>query len=181
MKLQIKKNSQPFKEMQKAFADPTAIRKLFPILGTLLVRDAKAGAREKIGGNFGQQIAQSVRYEDRQNTLTVGATHPVAKHKHFGGTITAPGKGPGAKGAKALTIPISERAKGKTARQFNNTFILARPGKNAIIMQTVNGVALPLFVLVKSVTQRGVHWFPEGRRVEKNMRRAMQIWLASRR
>ena len=179
MRLVLKANSRPFREMRMFVR--AARKTLFPLIGTLISREAKRGARQKVGGGFGNDIANSVSYSTTGNRLTVGASHFAASHKNFGGTITAPGKGPGAKGAKALTIPLTEAARGKSARQFNNTFLLVRPGRNTIIMQSVgDGAARPLFVLVTSVTQKGTHWFPGRAKQEKIVAQAIKLWFKRR-
>ena len=68
-----------------------------------------------------------------------------ARIHEFGGVIRP-------RNAEALTIPIAPEAEGRKARSFKDTFLLAREGQPALIMQRVEGdKPKALYVLQKLV------------------------------
>jgi hypothetical protein len=139
------------------------------------------GARSVIGGNFGDQIARSVSHEHTEKTLTVGATHYAASHKQEGGKISAPGKGPGATGAKMLAIPIDPAAKGKSPREVNGLFLLiSKEGKGKAFLAKDDGLGglTMMFVLIKSVKQRKYPWFPVGKKAQEEIDKGIKFWLS---
>ena len=91
-------------------------------------------------------LLNSVQRSHNENSAFVFSRDKRAAIHEFGGTIV-PRK------AKALTIPISPLARGKTARYFSRTetFLLKREGKRALIMLKRDGKVLPLYVLLDSV------------------------------
>ena len=90
------------------------------------------------------------------NAVTVTITHPAFAQKVFGGTITA-------KAAGALTIPVEERAYGRTTATFEAEtglkLFLLRTGKGAfqnacLAVKDNNAKGFTVeYVLTKSVTQ----------------------------
>jgi hypothetical protein len=150
-----------------AVIDPKRRKPIMAKIGYMVAREAKANARAK-GGKFWADIAGSVSYQATENEVVVGASHEASAHKHFGGWIEAPGKGPGAKKAKALTIPISPIAKGHSAGELATQFNLFRV-KDILFghLKSGEGEAIPLFVLKKRVFHRASPWFPTNRQVFK--------------
>lgn len=127
---------------------------------------AMKNAMAKGGRRLWRAIARSV--EVREQTLdgvSVSATHPAAAQKQFGGVIEAPGKGPWAKGAGALTIPIpGTRAEGRMAGEFGELVLIQRSGGKApLLVKPAKGRAdfEPLFVLVKRTRRQSADpWWP---------------------
>lgn len=141
---------------------PPLRRQLFRFIGSYVSRLAKDNARAKGGRKFWKQIANSVRMEAYDEGAVIGATHYAASHKHAGGAIAAPGKGPMSRKREFLTIPITDKAKGRNANDFTNTFIANSKAGNPIIFKKLSdGGIFPLFVLKKSVFQKAYPWFPE--------------------
>ena len=141
---------------------------LFRAVGKKVVRQAKDNARKRgKGSSFWKSIAESVSCVYSNNSLVVGSTHHVSAHKQFGGTISAPGRGEGSKHASYLTIPIAPESKGKRVRDFNGFFgIKSKAGNTMFSIKDGKGFK-PLFVLVKSVTQKAYPWFPEGTQLDR--------------
>jgi hypothetical protein len=91
------------------------------------------------------------------NSISVSVTHPAIAQKVFGGTITA-------KAAGALTLPVEERAYGRTAGNFEAEtglkLFLLKIGKstanhfgNAVLAVKEAGHITVEYILTKSVTQ----------------------------
>lgn len=150
-------------------------KRLFSLLGMALKKKARANAREHShGGQFWPSIADSVGYRSDTDGVIVGAMHEAAAQKQLGGTIEAPGKGPGAKGAKALTIPIDDRAKGLSAGELNSRWRLFRlPGTN-VLAANIDGQTVGMYALVKSVTQKPEPWFPDEGDVNRSISKAIR-------
>lgn len=91
------------------------------------------------------------------NTVTVTINHPAFAQKVFGGTISA-------KEAGALTIPVEEKAYGRTAQTFEREtglkLFLIKTGKgsfeNAVLaVKDDSGKGFTVeYILTKSVTQK---------------------------
>jgi hypothetical protein len=116
--------------------------------------------------HFWLQVSRSVQNPVIQGARTVSVTinDPRIAQKVFGGTITA-------KRAGALTIPVSEKAYGRTAATFEREtglklFLLKKktgtPGRGqtgpsnlerAVLAAVVNGHIEVEYLLTKSVTQ----------------------------
>lgn len=109
--------------------------------------------------HFWLQVAQSVNQPVMENPTTVSVTisDPRFAQKLLGGTIRA-------KNAGALTIPVEERAYGRSARTFEAEtglkLFLVRTGKsdfqNAVLAVHEHGQAgfTVEYILTKSVTQK---------------------------
>jgi len=108
---------------------PPARRRVLGAIGFRVAKDAKANARAKGGKSFWASIARSVSYQVDPDAVTIGASHVAGGFKETGGTIRAPGKGPFAKGAKWLTIPISNISKGKSVGELRSKYKIFRLGK----------------------------------------------------
>lgn len=172
--------SGPVPELEKALpvlTPPQRVR-LFRTIGIALANDARKAARLKHataktpstgGGGFWARIAGSISYVADVNGATIGASHEAAAHKQTGGTISAPGKGAGATGAKFLTIPVDKLSRGKSVGELKTRFIIFRAGD--CLFGYPRGVKtskeIPpklLYVLRKSVKQHAEPWFPDGAR-----------------
>lgn len=136
-------------------------------VGFLVARDAKTNARamhnkarhpSKRGGGFWAKIAQSVSFEATEDQVTIGAAHEAAMQKEKGGKISAPGKGPGAKGARFLTIPINDKARGYSVGELAGKYEFFRV--RDMICAMVDGHVEPFYLLRKSVFQKAQPWFP---------------------
>lgn len=110
--------------------------------------------------HFWLQVGRSVQNPEQTgyNSVSVTISDPRFAQKVFGGTITA-------KRAGALTIPVSERAYGRTASTFEREtglkLILIKTGgsksngfENAVLAAKVNGGLEVEYLLTKSVTQQ---------------------------
>lgn len=83
-----------------------ASRSLLLRIGQLGSRLARQRARAKGGRSFWQEIADSIQVHEEGNAVSIGATHVAARIKHFGGRVSAPGRGAGSLHRRALAIPI---------------------------------------------------------------------------
>ncbi len=117
---------------------------------TTLMAKASARGRSK-GGRFWPSIARQTRVASADDSgAVIRCYHFAGAQKEFGGIISA-------KGAGALTIPISPAAKGKRAGEFQETFV----AKGVIFRKKGKKGVEPLFVLKKSVSQRPEPWWPK--------------------
>ncbi len=129
---------------------------------------AQRNARAKGGRRFWRDVARSINVRSvGPDGIEVFSDHVAAAQKQFGGTIAAPGKSPYSKGAKALTIPISEEAEGRTAAEFalggRKLFVLGKEAENrmGILGYSEDGEFHALFVLRKRVEQKADPFFPK--------------------
>jgi hypothetical protein len=83
-----------------------ASRSLLLRIGQLGSRLARQRAMAKGGRSFWQEIADSIQVHEEGQTVSIGATHVAARIKHFGGRVSAPGRGAGSLHRRALAIPI---------------------------------------------------------------------------
>jgi len=109
--------------------------------------------------HFWQQVAQSVSQPEQTgfNAVSVSITDPRFAQKLFGGTIRA-------KNAEALTIPVEERAYGRTAATFEREtglkLFLVKTGNSGLedaVLAVKEDPKAKMFtveyLLTKSVTQ----------------------------
>lgn len=155
---------------------------------------AQTNAIAKGGRRLWREIARSVAVDQVSNDgVRVRATHPAAGHKHKGGPIEAPGKGPWAKGAQSLAIPLSgSPAEGRMPGEFKGMFRL--PGTNVLAIKATNAMRdrsgryirrdkanpiVAMFVLVKKTKpQRANPWWPENAYVNRlGLKLAAQMLL----
>lgn len=152
--------------------------------------------RKSKGGNFWDSIANETNSKPSDgDSVVVGNSHPVARHKEVGGWIRAPGKGPGAltPPRKWLTIPVgkakeeqkksSDYEPGTTVfRRVNNQLALifevkswktATKGKNKG-KQVPDELGDLLFVCKKAVYQKPEHWFPTEAEVMEISRKVIE-------
>jgi len=160
--IQVKYDAKYFDDLQKDLKSdlPRTLR----FFGALFDRRSKAEARKHSkGGRFWASIANSITTDASNDNVSVGAVHYAAGHKHTGGTISAPGSGPGSRNSQNLTIPIDEEAKGKNVNDFRSEdllFLKSRKGNKIIFKKMADGEIKPLYVLKKAVYQRPEPWFP---------------------
>ena len=131
-------------------------------------------AREKIGGDFGDQIARESIQTDETNPMVhrlyLGGTNGViAEHIHNGGVIRP--KPP----RKYLAIPIDPSAKGLYAREYPADLVLIRrkndgPNGRAYLAKPMKRKIKPIYVLKNSVYQPPRPWFPTESEVEEATR-----------
>jgi hypothetical protein len=146
-------------ETRKWFLDQVGYRVMLKAKANARERHAKAKRPSRLGGGFWAAIADSCSYVAAEAKVTVGAAHYAAGFKQTGGTIRAPGKGPGSKHARALTIPIHPLAYGHSAGELSSLGIF-RVGRT-LGFRDETGQYIALFALVKSVFQRPDPWFPD--------------------
>lgn len=138
-----------------------------------IAMEARNNARAKGGRRWWKELARSLQVRQvTDDSIEVGTDYRGAALKQFGGRIT-PDK------AKALTIPISDEAKGKTAYDFERTgkdlFVVSvktgDPGTLGVLgydkSTRKKGVYAfqPLFVLRTSAYQEPDPWFPMPNRI----------------
>lgn len=145
--------------------------------GNSVAKSARANALEKGGRNFWRGIARSVRLKRAsESSMIVGSDHFAAAQKQFGGEIRAKNK-------QALTIPVSEEAKGKTAREFKSggRLLFTVPGRDprtlGILGYSAHGEFFPMFVLRKSVNQKAEPWFPQEDEITSLGMNEAAFWL----
>ena len=150
------------------------------IWGASVAKSARANARSR-GRNFWETIAKSVAVDEVSETsVTVGASRE-AVHKQYGGDIVAKNK-------SALTIPIADEAKGKTAGELEmggrELFVVngfkSDPNTIGILGYSPRyGEFRPLFALRKKVTQKAEPWFPDEAEVAEIGIKEAAYWLAT--
>lgn len=103
----------------------------------------------------------------------------IARVHEFGVTITP-------KKAKALTIPLNEEAAGKSARDFNNLFLLDPDNDgDGILAMEVGGEIKPMYVLTKEVKIPERSYIRKGfdkniKKIQKRTEQAIRAVIAGR-
>ena len=125
---------------------------------------AEKRAREKIGGDFGDQIAKnSIQTDDsdpnRHTIYTGGENGYIADHIHFGGVIRP-------RVRRYLAIPVDDDVKGKYPREYPGKLVFLRkkdegPNGRAYLAKPMKRKIKPLWMLKRSVNQRPRPWWPE--------------------
>ena len=125
---------------------------------------AEKRAREKIGGDFGDEIAKhSILTDDsdpnRHTIYTGGENGYIADHIHFGGVIRP-------RVRKYLAIPVDDDVKGKYPREYSGKLVFLRkkdegPHGRAYLAKPMKRKIKPLWMLKRSVNQRPRPWWPE--------------------
>jgi len=177
--------------------DPAGRTKLLDRIGFNVLQDVKAAAIAKwpkLGYAFAEEASYNVH---GAASVEVGTSHVAAGIRQTGGPISAPGKGPGATGARMLTIPVAPEAKGKTAGQLRKAgwTIFAIPGKPAPARfllgyrlkasrckrkrkgKATRPTAQLLYVLKKSVYHPADPWFPSEDRLFRSVSQAVAFAL----
>lgn len=157
--------------------------KVLERVGGEVANEARNNAYSRPGRSFWRNIGNSVSMQKKGQSVIVGSVHEAAAQKQFGGPIEAPGKGPGALGAKALTIPLGEardnRWNTRDAKEKFNLFLVKSNGKSILFgslksRSKKKREAQPLFLLKKRVMQQADPWFPEGGQLERAISRGIE-------
>jgi hypothetical protein len=163
-------------------ASPEAKRRALDIVGRGLRDTARKNARAKGGRGFWARIAGSVDYSlEGSDSVVVGATHYAARHKQFGGVISAPGKGAGSFRARMLAIPLPNCPRGKRSpRDWAPGELFRIKGKKGPLLARTKGKgknkALEIiFALRKSVEQRPDPWWPDAAQIDTAIRRGIRV------
>jgi hypothetical protein len=120
--------------------------------GRAVAVQAQRNARAKGGRRFWGELARSVNVRRVDGgAAEVYSDHVAAAQKQYGGPIEAPGRGPGAKGAKALTIPLpGTPAEGRTAADFGGKLFLVKPeDEGGLLCANIGGEFMALFAVRK--------------------------------
>jgi len=131
--------------------------------GQAVAKQARDTARARPGKRFWADLARSVQVRAvAEESVSVHSTHVAAAQKQFGGPIV-----PKPGGARALTIPITDEARGKRAAEFEaggrDLFVLPRDqGDTVGILGYSDGrdTFHALFVLRRRVVQKPEPWWP---------------------
>ncbi len=160
-------------------SNPSERRELFAMIRGAMKNSLKKAALAKKKSGFWLEVAKTVTGESDANSAIAGATHPAAAIRQFGGTISAPGQDSLATGAKYLSIPVSDRAKGKSPKQFPDLFFVMASGGGKYLFDAAHEGEL-MYVLKKSVTHPADPWVPSESQIGKDLRKATKAWLDSR-
>ena len=149
--------------------------KLYKFWSADVAKAAKRSARSHSrGGPFWPSIAQAVHVASvGSGGASIVCDHVAGRQKELGGTIRA-------KTAGALTIPVTEAAKGKRAWEFaadlGVTLFAPRGGHS--IGYSEEGKYVPVYALVQSVKQSPEPWWPRPEQVmamgQKELDRMLQ-------
>ena len=125
---------------------------------TVVKQAAEKNLRDRIGGDFGHDLARSAVQIDeaplRHEVYVGGENGYIAEHVHTGGVIRP-------KNSKYLAIPIDRSVKGLFAREVPDLVFMRANGK-AFLARQMKRKIKPLFVLVKRTKpQRPRPWFPD--------------------
>ena len=125
---------------------------------TVVKQAAEKNLRDRIGGDFGHDLARSAVQIDetplRHDVYVGGENGYIAEHVHTGGVIRP-------KNSKYLAIPIDRSVKGLFAREVPDLVFMRANGK-AFLARQMKRKIKPLFVLVKQTKpQRPRPWFPD--------------------
>ena len=113
-----------------------ASRSLLLRIGQLAANLARRRAYAKGGRSFWREIGDTIQVHEEEGRVVVGATHVAAGVKHFGGTVSAPGRGPGSLHRRALAIPIGRARANRwdTDEAQEAGYELFRPRGSSILM-----------------------------------------------
>jgi len=123
--------------------------KALPIAAAIVQSQAKAlcvvGKYPAGSGIVGGNLRNSIYAIVKGNVAYIGSNLIYAAMQEFGGAVTPVY-------AKALTIPISPRAYGKRAGDFDDLFMIERDGKPPVLARKRGEEIEVMFVLLKKVT-----------------------------
>lgn len=152
---------------------PEALQNFLRVAGALIANDARGNLMAKGWKRLGHQIRETVNFQILgANQLEVGATHVAAGMRHFGGTISAPGKSPLALKRQWLTIPLrGSPAQGLSVGKMKMAgWRIFRPkGRKVLMGYRGKGDAVPLFALAKSVKHPASPWFPTSAQISARL------------
>ena len=174
-----------------------AARNILLRVGHLASNMAKRNAYAKGGRSFWRDIGDSIHVvQPSPGEVIVGAAHVAAGIKHFGGRVSAPGRGAGSLHRKALAIPIglARANRWDTDEAQQNGYDLFRPRGSSILFgrlraggrgrgrgrrRGANAATQPaeqaemLFVLRKSAQIPADPFWPEDTDIERMIRQAI--------
>ena len=144
--------------------------------------EARGNARKKGGRRYWQELARSIRVKSISATeAEISSDYKGAVIKQYGGEIRPVN-------AKALTVPISSEARGRTAYEIERTgkklFVISQktgdPGTVGVLGYTRTRKSgdsdfRPLFVLRTRVFQEADAWFGSADQVMRLARREAEI------
>lgn len=144
--------------------------------------EARKNARAKGGRRYWQELARSIRVKSISATeAEISSDYKGAVIKQYGGEIRPVN-------AKALTVPVSPEAKGRTAYEIERTgkklFVISQktgdPGTVGVLgyartRKSGDSDFRPLFVLRTRVFQEADPWFPPADQVMRLARREAEI------
>lgn len=150
----------------------------FKSWGNAVTKAAKASARAKGGKSFWRGVADKTRLAKSDDTgAIVECDHPAGAFKETGGVIRPRYK-------KALTIPISDEARGKTFDDFvdggRELFTINSKKTDTIGITGYvddNDNFHALFALRTKVTQKPDPWFPSDETIGKLGLKEADLWL----
>lgn len=177
----VKITKNPFATIIGHAENASERRQLFAVIRATMERSLKDAAIAKGGRSFWRDVADSVTGESDADSAIVGATHPAAAIRQYGGTISAPGKGPLSTGADNLSIPVHPAAEGKSPREINNLFLAVRKDGAMFLFCRIGDDTELFYVLKKSVEHPADPWLPSENERAEELRAAARAWLDSRR
>lgn len=144
--------------------------------------EARQNARAKGGRRWWKDLAKSLQVRNiSKEAIDIGTRQKGAMLKQYGGEIRPVN-------AKALTVPISPEAKGRTAYEIERTgkklFVISQkngdPGTVGVLgyartRKSGDSDFRPLFVLRTRVFQEADPWFPPADQVMRLARREAEI------
>ena len=156
-------------DLMKKFAELSP-RQFMIAWSTAVKQYVQQQAREKIGGNFGDNIARNTIQTDdtnpeRYEIYPGGENGYIAEHIHTGGIVRP-------KSRKYLAIPIDKSVKGIYPREYAGDLTLIRKkedGTNgrAYLAKVMKKKVKPLWVLKRSVRHTPRPWWPGEAEVRK--------------
>lgn len=146
--------------------------------GEAVARKARRKAKSKGGSKFWGEVANAVKTKAfTGHSVIVGCADRRGVFRHFGGEIRP-------KKARALTIPIDSRAKGKRAADFESggrdLFVLRGKGSGdtvGILGYSEGDRFVGLFVLRTRVRQKAQPWWPTSAEITAIGAKETNYWL----
>ena len=137
----------------------------FMIAWTTAIRQyVEKQARQKIGGDFGDDIARHSILTDTQDPerpeiYTGGENGYIAEHIHTGGIVRP-------KTRKYLAVPVDKSVKGLWPREYPGDLVMLRkkdegPNGRAYLAKPMKTKIKPLWILLRQVTHKPRPWWPD--------------------
>ncbi len=147
----------------------------FMVAWTTAVKQfAQSRARERIGGDFGDDIARrsiltDTRNPDLHEVYAGGENGYIAEHIHTGGVIRP-------KERQYLAVPVDRSVKGMYPREYAGDLVFLRkkedgPRGRAYLAKPMKRKIKPLWILLRQVDQRPRPWWPTDAEVTAETKR----------